>query len=147
LQIEIFARAWDWWTGTAAQLQAEGLIPDGFEWPRGKAHFRWTCGAFEFWLLRTRPKGHKGPQSSWIELDSWALRRSLVKHQGTGLREARIYEAEQAHAEMLYRKTAEYQAQFFACLEAEKDKAYQTFRKLIVPAKRKGRRPARGVGS
>ena len=78
LRVEICPRGYDWWHGTGAQLQAEGLIPADFDWPKGKEHGSWVSGRFEFWLFRVRPEGHKGPKSSWLESDSWACRRVLA---------------------------------------------------------------------
>jgi hypothetical protein len=74
LHIGIQRDEWAQYEGTAAQLQAEGLIPEGFEWPRARDDCFWQANGFEYWLRRTRPKGHKGPMRSWLGMDNWFIR-------------------------------------------------------------------------
>lgn len=78
LRIEIVQDQWAQFEGTAAQLQAEGLIPDGLKWPRANSDEYWEANGFKYWLRRTRPEGHKGPPSSWWVLDNWFIRVTVV---------------------------------------------------------------------
>lgn len=63
--------------GTQAQLEAEGLIPEGLQWPAGYDDLRWTSGTFRFWLMRHRPLGAKGPRNLYRDADCWCLRWEL----------------------------------------------------------------------
>lgn len=146
LSIEIWPRGYDWWHGTSAQLEAEGLIPKGFDWPKGKEHRGWTSGEFNFWLLRCRPEGHKGPQSSWLTIDNWSLRRTLAAHAGDGFAAARLHEKKVALAEELWRQTHEAHLQSNRSWNAYQDTAYQAFRARIVPQPPRRGRPSRSQG-
>lgn len=144
LRVAITPRDADWWYGTSAQLRAEGLIPEGFEWPTGKDHRHWTVGPFEYWLIRHRPDDFKGPRMSWLTLDSWRVRRTVAGHKGSahpGWHLAGIYAAEQALAAERFRQTSAWDREYAAWREAQKDVAYQTFRAIFIPeAKKRGRR-------
>ena len=147
LRIEIRPRCCVWWYGNAAQLEAEGLIPDGLVWPIGREHRTWTAGDFDYWLSRHRPEGYKGPLSGWIRLDSWSLCRSLAEHCGgrdSGAA-ARIYAAEKAIKEEQFRQTSAWSHQWHARREAENDTAYQAFRSICIPAPKKRSRKAGGA--
>jgi len=75
--------------GTSHQLTAEGLIPDGFEWPRARERDGWVAGRQDFYLMRCRPPGHKGLMRTWLEADWWCLRVTLVdRPDGYGIAEA-----------------------------------------------------------
>jgi hypothetical protein len=123
--------------GTAAALQAEGLVPEGFEWPPLTDGRRWSSGPLWFWLRRTRPEGHKGPLRSWRTLDSWAITVTTydATRQGPPSREPR---RQAGHPDTPRRARA-----------ARADPAFQRFRGLIpgLPAPRHSRRAAQGTGA
>lgn len=58
-------------TGTRAQIEAEGLLSDAFRWPSG-GRLYWSSGWFEFKLTRERPPGQskRNPEVDW-----WTLQR------------------------------------------------------------------------
>ena len=66
------------YAGTRAQLEAEGLIPKGFQWPRAAADAHWEAEGFDYWLRRTRPDGFKGPMRNWLVLDNWRVQVQVV---------------------------------------------------------------------
>lgn len=74
LRISIWPDHFARFEGTAAQLVAEGLIPDGFEWPKAKTDKYWQSNGFKYWMRRVRPEGHSGPLRSWLEADNWFVR-------------------------------------------------------------------------
>ena len=62
--VSIRPHALDFWEyfGTRAQLEAEGVIPSGMEWPAtGAKEVGWKEGRLKFGLRRIRPEGLKGP--------------------------------------------------------------------------------------
>jgi len=76
--------------GTSEQLTAEGLIPDGFEWPNARDRTGWVAGKQDFYLMRCRPPRHKGLMRTWLETDWWCLRVNLVdRPDAYGIAEAR----------------------------------------------------------
>lgn len=140
LHIEIYPRGYDIWVGTSAQLKAEGLIPPAFEWPFGLGDRYWRDGPFDYWLCRSRPEGHKGPQSSYMQLDNWRCRRTPAVDRYSGFRNAQIFEKRAALAEELSRQTPSGDIQFSKYSATLADRAYQAFRALVVPQKtRRGR--------
>jgi hypothetical protein len=147
LNIQIWLDEWARFTGTAAQLQAEGLIPDGFEWPRAAADTRWEANGFTYWLRRVRPGGHKGPMRSWLQADSWSVTmRVTSRDYHWGVRRALERKAEELRAEYYRHTTAgarEWSAAFDRYWQTRQDNRFQVFKALVpglVPAKR-GRKP------
>lgn len=143
LTIHITPRAYTEYYGTAAQLIAEGLIPDGFKWPDGVRHVTIEVGDFCHWIGR-RPDGHKGPMSSWTSGDYWSLRRSLISQSRDSGRTAELYAKKQELADIIYRGTPEYSRIANASWKAHCDDKYQAFRELVIP-KKKSRRVAGGA--
>lgn len=143
LRIEIRPDDWAQYTGTAAQLQAEGLIPDGFEWPRAAAAEYWEAGGFDYRLRRTRPEGHKGPQRSWFEVDNWCMQVSVTgRDYNWRTRRGLERKAEALRAEY-HRHTAagarEWEASCVRYWQTVQDKRFQAFKALVpglVPPKR-----------
>lgn len=132
LQIDIYQRAYARFHGTAAQLMAEGLIPDGFQWPKGTQRAKIQVGRFEYWLFRTRPLGHKGPMCSWTEGDYWHLRRTLANHPNDGFKAALIYEKQKALLEATSGITVEWVRTYRRACEAHRDPEYMAMRALLI---------------
>lgn len=140
LKIAIYPRSYVRWIGTGAQLQAEGLIPADFEWPNGLAKKYWTAGKFEYQLLRVRPEGHKGPRSSYLEVDNWDYRRGLLNQ---GFEEARIYEARVALEKEIWTHTPAAIQHFGRYWTAHEDKSFQSFKSIFMPQPKKSCRPSK----
>lgn len=130
--------------GTASQLQSEGLIPGGFEWPRASAEKVWSVNGLEYRLRRARPYGHKG---SWIELDSWSLIIMAGDRDWYSFERRDIERKAEELRVKAYRLTPEGDREWRAfadrCWAASQDKAFQDFRALFVPERK---RPGRKAG-
>ena len=84
LRIEIWPDEYVQYEGTHGKLKAEGLIPQGFEWPRAADELRWEDDDdMKFSLRRARPKGAKGSQKFWEEADWWRLRSMVANYKPT----------------------------------------------------------------
>lgn len=147
LHIEIWRDSCVWFSGTAAQLQTEGLVPDGFEWPRAAASVHWEANGFSYWLHRSRPRGHKGPRRSWLEMDSWAVRVGVIGRDfHWQVRRDLERQAEQLQANYHSHTAAgmrEWHERFDRYLKSREDRGFQTFKAMIpglIPPKR-GRKP------
>lgn len=143
LLIEIWCDKWAHFEGTAAQLIAEGLIPDGFEWPQAAASKRWESNGFKYWVNRTRPKNHKGPMRSWLELDNWFIRIYVAGRDHRWCTQRRLERMAEALRAEVYRHTPAGLREWSATLDryrsARRDEAFQSFKALIpglVPPKR-----------
>lgn len=149
LLISIKPRAYTEYHGTAEQLRAEGLIPEGFKWPTGSNRVTVEVGKFSHWIFRKRPEGHKGPMSSWTSGDYWLLRRELASNVRDGWRTADIYAKKMELAETIHRGTPEYARIANASWEARCDDKYMAFRNLLTGEPKRGRvRPSKaGVQS
>lgn len=137
--------------GTRAQLEAEGLIPDGLEWPRNYADLRWESDEFKFFLSRRRPAGAKGPQRQFFNCDWWHLRWEPIA--SPSLEERRIQRKFRELAAMIQRHSPEGEAEwtrnYFRYMDACQDKGFQAFKALVpglVPPLR-ARRAARDLAS
>ena len=153
LLIDIWPDFWAHYEGTAAQLEAEGLIPEGFEWPQAAADKCWEAGGYAYRLRRTRPDGHKGPMRSWLELDNWFVRVSVPGRNGAnwGARRRLERRSEELKADY-YNQTAagslKWEANWARYLAAINDVKFKAFKALIpglIPPKR-GRKP-KGAGA
>ncbi len=92
LTIVLYPQQHDVWKGTKAQLEAEGLVPDGFKWPERTERRSFTYRGIECFIERRRlPGTGRGP---WVDVDNWLLWR-LCK--GRGIHGGpEIYEKQQA---------------------------------------------------
>jgi hypothetical protein len=68
------------WRGSRAILEASGLIPPNFNWPRRIDYAHWHTGGFDFMLRRCRPDGLMGPMRRWMKHDYWFVCRSPSSH-------------------------------------------------------------------
>lgn len=147
LRIEIWRDEAASYIGTAAQLQAEGLIPVGFVWPQAAADKRWQAGGFDYWLRRTRPEGHKGPMKSWLELDSWWVRVKVTGRDYNWQTQRRLERQAEELRRAIYRETPagsrEWNTNWRRFDAANCDTNFQAFKAKVpglIPPKR-GRKP------
>lgn len=144
LLISIHPRASTRYHGTASQLIAEGLIPDGFKWPHKASRMSFEIGKFTHWMGRCRPDGIKGPMSIWTEGDYWFLQRSLTAEEGRGWHHAQLYEKTMELADIIRRNTPEWSRTSVRAYETRKDAKYQAFRLQLLGEPKRGRgRPAK----
>ena len=59
------------WRGPRAKLEARGLIPADFKWPKRIDYASWHADGFDFALRRCRPDGLNGPMRHWMTCDFW----------------------------------------------------------------------------
>lgn len=144
LRVSIYPRACTRYHGTAAQLIAEGLIPDGFKWPHKASRISFEMGKFTHCMGRCRPDGFKGPMSAWAEGDYWYLQRGLTAEEGHGWHHAQLYEKTMELAAIIHRNTPEWSRTFHRAYETRKDAKYQAFRLQLLGEPKRGRgRPAK----
>jgi hypothetical protein len=143
LRIRIHRDSIAWFEGTAASLIAEGLVPDGLEWPRGACTARfWEANGLRYQLRRQRPDGHKGPMKSWLELDNWCVLSTALDREWSA-RTKLERKAEELRAEYRRRLTAagaaEWEAEGRRYWAAFDDRKFQAFKALIpglIPPRR-----------
>lgn len=125
--LDIRPRGYADWEGSSAQLIAEGLIPNGFEWPQRDRTKYWSADGLDYSLSRRRPAGMKGPKRLWVEGDHWALRTTSTAQGRDGFAAARLYEAKAAleHEISLQRSGGLFGTR--AWWTARNDKPFQTF--------------------
>lgn len=131
--------------GTRAQLEAEDLIPAGTVWPDRDQRHSWTLGGFRFSLRRIRPADLKVPKKVWIEGDWWTLRSEPDQVPAYDQIDIRTKVAELAAA--VHRHSPAGRAEFYQCLKnlaaARDDEAFQSFKDLIVPSRKKPSRASK----
>lgn len=148
LLVLITPRAYTRYYGTAAQLVAEGLVPDGFQWPSGDRSVSFEIGLFTHDLARCRPDGIKGPKSVWTSGDYWRLQRGVTAENGKGFYRAQIYEKSMELQQIIHCNTPEWNQLFCRAWEAQKDTKYQAFRLQVLGEPKRGRgRPAKAAAS
>lgn len=147
LRVQMNLDHWVQFEGTAAQLIAEGLIPEGFKWPKAAAEVHWEANGFDYWLRRTRPDGHKGPMSSWLTLDNWFVRVEVTGRDYIWRTRRVLGRKAEALLIEFYEQTPagqrERNANFDRYWSARQDPAFHAFKMRIpglVPPKR-GRKP------
>lgn len=147
LRIDIWPDEFARYIGTAAQLQAEGLIPTGFDWPLAAASKQWEASGFEYWLRRTRPEGHKGARQTWLKLDNWLVDVRVIGRDHAWLVRRRLERKAEALRAECRRHTAagqhEWEAAWMRYWHAKEDKGFQAFKAQVpglIPT-RGGRKP------
>lgn len=130
-----------WYEGTRAQLEAEGLIPESLQWPKGYTRRHWNSGMFQFLLFRKRAPGLKGRHRDG---DWWALRWRHQDH--SHVRTLQIRLRLQELEEMTRRCSPEGEAEVWQrlsrCEAADRDARFQAF-KALVPGLLQPPRPRR----
>jgi len=131
--------------GTRAQIEAEGLIPAGTEYPRDDDVVSWERGEVEFRLRHGRPDDAKGHRRAWAGADCWCVDVNVPAHDWRWWQRRRVQEKVDAlHAE-IYRQTADgakaERLLFRRWCAARSDNAYQAFRSQCLPACKKPGRP------
>jgi hypothetical protein len=121
---------WFEYNGTRAQLEAEGVIPAGAEWPQGDgALVTWESGQQYFALQHRCPPG-KGGRKRWRDADFWCLfvRIDAVYGPKAGFRAARMeYEARK-------RDVAWADTLVSGMSAARRDTAFQAFKAKYLPS-------------
>lgn len=125
--------------GTRAQIEAEGIIPEGLAWPDGYDDLRWQSGKFNFWLCRRRPNGAKGPRKAFIDCDWWHIRWDVSDE---AMCDVWIKVKAKELSEAIYRASPEWGALCNRAWEARQDTQFQNFKARIPGAirTRRGRR-------
>ena len=139
--------------GSAAQLQGEpGLLPAGFEWPKGFDGTRWMAGGHECSIKRQRPAGAKGPRAQFMASDHWRLVMSTAHGHGPTLAQRGMHFHAQALAQISYAESPagrmQLDQQFDAVVRAWRDPAYMRFMKAAtahVPTPKRRGRPAKAT--
>lgn len=136
--------------GSAAQLAAEGLIPEDLTWPQAARSAVWDDNGFDYCLRRCRPEGHKGPMKSWLALDHWSLTVHVTGRDWTWSARGRLERAAQALRDEIHAQSPagqrEWQANWNRWLAAHKDPAFQAFKAGVLPARKKPGRPKSNEG-
>lgn len=147
LIIEILPRWSCRFRGTAEQLIAEGLIPDGFKWPAKTQRHNWDDGQFDYWLQRCRPEGLKGPQSAWANGDYWVIDKSPKGR--VEYSEHLIYMKKLELAEIIRRGQPESNQIWYLAYKAREDGRYMAFRTRLLGdlAPRKRGRPVKSTAT
>jgi len=142
-ELTIIIRPYCEYCGNRAQIEAEGVIPDGTEWPDGFCDsYWWDANGVQYWLRRKRPEGVKGPRRNFLACDNWRLRISP----GGLWQDDRINQKAKELEQLLYRQSAAGRAEWARNWDlysaAIDDKKFQAFKSLIpalIPPPRKRR--------
>lgn len=131
--------------GSAAQLIAEGLIPEGFKWPARTRRECWESGNFNYCVERRRPVGHKGPMSTWSDGDFWVL--DVYIKGCCGFSAHLIHEKTRELNEIIRGMSLEWSRTCGLAHQAKQDNKYMTFRTQLFGdmVSRKRGRPAKNT--
>lgn len=124
--------------GTAAQLQAEGIVHPSVGWPLdGWGKVRWEDAHLRYSLCRIRPPGAKGHRSQWAGVDCWKV--TATPRHITDAFTARVRQKAAELAEALWQASpqgcAAAERRFHAVRLARRDQAFQQFMSGVLPAK------------
>jgi hypothetical protein len=130
------------YTGTRAQLEAEGLIPQPARWPQGRCSVQWERGSLHFSLRRTKPEGVTGRVKEWEAADWWTVRVSRVGSHRQTLVRAKMRELERALHEASHAGEQAFYEQWRRSCAARDDARFQAMLSAMLPPGIK-REPAR----
>lgn len=141
LEIEITRDKYAEYRGSRAQLEGEGIVPEGTEWPNGRESLHWYVGELQFWLRRCRHRDMKGPAKRWMDVDFWFLRISRF---GEGCADWDVRYHQRALKEAVYWASEQGRRRFMdeidRSLKADADQHFQAFMAKF-PALKPERRP------
>ncbi len=122
LTIALYPRQHDIWYGTAAELESEGLVPAGYEWPRGTSRRYFVHNGIECGVARKRKPG--SGNAPWATIDYWSIQRYCKDRAHGG---ARIYEKRRALELELWWHSPHGDRMFDLAMQARRDAAFQGF--------------------
>jgi hypothetical protein len=138
--------------GSRAQLEGEGLIPEGTIWPEGRVWLHWTTKSFRFSLFRSRWHWKRKPEdaaTAWMKGDWWCLRWQALDAPSYPSRQ--IQKKTRELAELVRSQSPEgrqkSKREFERYWSAQQDEAFQTFKKTFVPQRKKPGRPSKEAQS
>lgn len=125
------------WLGPRAKLEAIGLIPPNFRWPKRIDWAEWHADGFRFLLRRCRPDGFMGPMRRWMNYDYWFMRRSVPRHVEDMWR---IHEPYRDLGEILFQATRAGEGLSIKFSKVHGDERIERFEARLVakPVRRKG---------
>lgn len=137
--------AWVEFQGSRAQLEAEGLIPPGLQWPsEGFGRVEWQAENVCYRLCRRRPDGAKGPRKAFAKIDWWSLHSELCDPRS--LEERILADKAAEFRKTAYALSAEGRSAstrlFIAHLEARRDEGFQAFLSRVPGLVKSARRRA-----
>lgn len=122
-----------YYTGTRAQLEAEGLIPQPARWPQGRCVAQWERGPLHFSLSRTKPEGATGRAKEWEAADWWTVRVSRSGgHRQTVVR-TKMRELERALHEASHAGEREFYSLWRRSMAARDDARFQSALSAMLP--------------
>lgn len=108
--IDILPMGYVSWTGTSAQLEAEHILPPGFDWATADGR-SWTTDRLEYQVTRRKPQGmtqmewRAGPRDHWsVLVAGWPLHAAKLHAAKEGVRQLEwlITEAATVQQQRLY---------------------------------------------
>ena len=136
LAIGITPRGGVSWTGSSAQLLAEGLIPSKFTWPGDKENgVFWESGGFCFTVRRSKYRKFGRERVRTEDEDYWVLHRSLKGPGYAGALAARLYEKKSSVEKEIFSQSPKGIEQFYAKWAAHSDKDFQALLAKVLPKK------------
>lgn len=135
------------YTGSRAQLEAEGLIPPDFKLPEGKEWVYWSADGYDYQLRRVRPEGFKGPQRAWLGVDNWIVDVRVTGRDLQWRKNRAIERKVEDLKDAIHRQSKagweEGRLRLEAFCETLGDKAFQRFKAIVVPERKRRGRPVR----
>lgn len=138
------------WSGTAAELIAEGVAPADFTWLKVMRTLDWKSGPFRVWALCHRPE--------WISGKVWKALPVANRDYGTiyvrdaalgrdGFAAAREFEALDAVRRFQFSKSAEGAALWNRYYLTTQDRRYQDFMRRLGARPIRGRMPSMALAA
>lgn len=131
-------RKWEY-RGSRAALVAEGIIPADLVWPHGDSHADWESGRLSYRLFRLGRGSVKGAVNGDPQGDVWSLRCSFndgLNDASRAIAAKRQELRQEIHAHSVAgRREADQRIERHSA--ARRDMAFQAFKALILPARKK----------
>jgi hypothetical protein len=143
---------WFAFQGTRAQLEAEGVVPAGLNWPTGRREASLITGGRRYLLRRCGIPGAKQSIGEWSFGDWW---RVHVLHIDPNRLDPELERCTNELHAMIHARTPQGRAEFnakyrlyYAACEDEKFQAFKALIPALIPPPRKRRgRPLKAVTS
>ena len=135
IRIEMDPGRYSIFMGSRMSLEAEGLVPEGFEWPVGSKACIWEEGLFKC-NIRRYPSVSSIKKSVWSTQDHWRLCMFISNQPNNHWLQLSIAEKTRELAHAVWRLSPAGERQCERWCAAREDKDYCEFMERVLPPRR-----------
>ena len=132
IRIEMTPGYYSIFVGSRVQLEAEGLVPEGLDWPVGSKVCRWEEGRFSY-VIRRYPSASGIKKSVWSTQDHWRLCMAIRNKPSDHWEQSIIAEKTRELTHAVWRLSPAGEQHRKLWCAAREDDGYREFMERVLP--------------